>query len=148
LNFSITSKLLISAGVIASASAIWHLLCIFGGPSWFAFARAPQQIIDSAQQGTLLAPLGTVVVAGLMFTCTMFAFSAVGLIRQLPLTKPALVTIAVLCTLRGLIAIPTFTNAMGLDVWQIVASTVWFYVGLCFIAGSVEQYRSGKIERL
>ena len=144
LNYSVKSKLLISAGVIASASAIWHLLCILGGPSWFAFARAPQQVIDSSQQGTLLAPIGTVIVASLMFACTVFSFSAVGLIRKVPLLKSALITIAVLCTLRGLIAIPTFVTPTGLDIWQIVASTVWLYVGICFVAGSIEQYRLGK----
>ncbi|WP_245217592.1 hypothetical protein [Rheinheimera maricola] len=141
MNFSVKAKLLISGGVIASAAAIWHLLCIWGGPGWFAFARAPGQIIDSAEQGTLLAPVGTVIVAALMFACTVFAFSAVGLIRKVPLVKPALITIAVLCTARGLIAIPTFVTAAGVDIWQIVASTVWLYVGICFIAGSVE-YRN------
>ena len=70
MNYSVKSKLLISAGVIACASSIWHLLCIFGGFHWFAFARAPQQIIDSSQQGTLLAPIGKVIVASLMFSCT------------------------------------------------------------------------------
>ena len=144
LSYSVKSKLLISAGVIASTSAIWHLLCIFGGPSWFAFARAPQQIIDSAVQGTLLAPIGTVIIASLMFACTVFAFSAVGLIRKVPLLKSALITIAILCTFRGLIAIPTFVTSSGVDIWQILASTVWFYVGICFITGSIEQYRLGK----
>ena len=144
LSYSVKSKLLISAGVIASASAIWHLLCILGGPRWFAFARAPQQVIDSSVQGTLLAPIGTIIVASLMFACTALAFSAAGLIRKLPLLKSALITIAILCTLRGLIAIPTFVTSSGLDIWQIVASTVWFYVGICFIAGSIEQYRFGK----
>lgn len=144
LNFSVQSKLLISAGVIASASAIWHLLCIVGGPSWFAFARAPQQIIESAQQGTMLAPIGTIVVAILMFACTVFAFSAVGLIRKVPLLKSALITISLLCILRALIAIPTLYNSIGLDIWQIVASTVWLYVGICFLAGSIEQYSFGK----
>ena len=144
LNYSVKSKLLISAGIIASASAVWHILCIFGGPSWFAFARAPQQIIDSAFQGTLLAPIGTVIVASLMFACTVFSFSAVGLIRKVPLLKSALITIAVLCILRGLIAIPTFVTSSGLDIWQIVASTVWFYVGICFIFGSIEQYKRCK----
>jgi hypothetical protein len=144
LHLNIKSKFLMSAGVIASVSAIWHLLCILGGPSWFVFARAPQSIIDSAHQGTLLAPIGTIIVAGLMFACSIFAFSAVGLLRKVPLLKTALVTIAVLCTLRGLIAIPSFTDVNGLDVWQIVASTVWFYVGLCFIVGSIEQFRLGK----
>ncbi|MDE3270863.1 hypothetical protein [Pseudoalteromonas sp. G4] len=144
MNFSVKSKLLISAGVIASASAIWHLLCIVGGPSWFAFARAPQPIIDSAIQGTSLAFFSTVIVACLMFACSVFAFSAVGLIRKLPLLRPALITIATLCTLRGLIAIPTFLTSSGFDIWQIVASTIWFYVGICFMAGSIEQYRLGK----
>lgn len=144
MHLNIKSKFLMSAGVIASVSAIWHLLCILGGPSWFVFARAPQSIIDSAHQGTLLAPIGTIIVAGLMFACSIFAFSAVGLLRKVPLLKTALVTIAVLCTLRGLIAIPSFTDVNGLDVWQIVASTVWFYVGLCFIVGSIEQFRLGK----
>ena len=138
LSFSVKSKLLISGGVIASAAAIWHLLCIWGGPSWFAFARAPKQLIDSAQQGTLLAPVSTVIVAGLMFSCAVFAFSAVGLIRKVPLVKPALITIALLCTMRGLIGIPTFVTAAGVDIWQIVASTVWLYVGVCFIVGSIE----------
>ena len=144
MKFNAPAKLLISAGVIASAAAIWHLLCILGGPSWFAFARAPQQIIDSAQQGTLLAPIGTVIVASLMFACTLFSFSAAGLIRKVPLLKSALITIAVLCILRGLIAVPTFVNAIGLDLWQIIASVVWFYVGICFLVGSIEQYSLGK----
>lgn len=144
LSFSVQSKLLISAGVIASASAIWHLLCIFGGPSWFAFARAPQQVIESAQQGTMFAPISTVIVASLMVACTIFAFSAAGLIRKVPLLKSALITIATLCILRGLIAIPTFATPTGLDIWQIVASAVWFYVGICFLAGSIEQYKLGK----
>jgi hypothetical protein len=115
-----------------------------GGPHWFAFARAPQQIKDSSQQGTLLAPIGTVIVASLMFACTVFAFSAAGLIRKVPLLKPALITISILCVLRGLIAIPTFVNSTGLDQWQIIASTVWFYVGIFFAAGSIEQYRLSK----
>jgi hypothetical protein len=147
MNYSVKSKLLISAGVIACASSIWHLLCIFGGAHWFAFARAPQQIIDSSQQGTLLAPIGTVIVASLMFSCTVFAFSAAGLIRKVPLLKSALMTISILCILRGLIAIPTFVNSTGLDLWQIIASTVWFYVGICFAAGSIEQYSLSKSKK-
>jgi hypothetical protein len=147
MNYSVKSKLLISAGFIASASAIWHLLCIIGGPNWFAFARAPQQIIDSSQQGTLLAPIGTVIVASLMFACTVFAFSAAGLMRKVPLLKTALITISILCIARALIAIPTFINSAGLDIWQIIASSVWFYVGISFAAGSIEQFTLSKLDK-
>lgn len=147
LNSTLKTKLLISAGIIASLAAIWHLLCILGGPSWFAFARAPQQLIDSAQQGTWLAPVGTIIVAGLMFACTVFAFSAVGLIRRVPLIKPALITIAALCTLRGVIAIPFLVTPQGLDVWEVIASSVWLYVGVCFIAGTIEFSQKNSIKR-
>ena len=148
MSLNVKSKLLISAGLIASVSAIWHVLCIFGGPSWFEFARAPQQIIDSAQQGTLLAPLSTIVVAGLMFSCTIFAFSAASLIRKVPLLKPALITIATICTLRGLLAVPTIINSTGLDVWQVIASSFWLYVGICFFYGGIEEYKVDKLKAM
>ncbi|MBB6544962.1 hypothetical protein [Thalassotalea piscium] len=129
------SKLLVSSGLIAIASAIWHLLCILGGPSWFVFARAPLVIINSAHQGTVLAPIATTVVASLMCCCALYAFSAVGTIRKLPLIKPALITIALLCILRGIIAIPRFITPSGIDTWQIIASSTWLYVGICFTLG-------------
>ncbi len=144
LKISVQSKLVISAGVIASASAIWHLLCIFGELSCFVFVRAPQQVIESAQQGTMLSPISTVFVASLMFACTVFSFSAAGLIRKVPLLKSALITIALLCMLCGLIVISTLATSTGLDIWQIVASTVLFYVGICFLAGNIEQYKLVK----
>lgn len=143
MNLSFRYKLLISEGIIAFASAIWHLLCILGGPSWFAFARAPQAIIDSAQQGTWLAPIGTIFVASLMAACTVFAFSAAGIIGKVPLLKPALITIAVLCILRGLIAIPLLMTTI--DIWETVASSVWFYVGICFSLGSIEFHKHNKL---
>ena len=145
-NVSQKPTLLISAGIISFAAAIWHLLCILGGPSWFAFARAPQQIIASSVQGTWLAPIGTIMVAGLMFACAIFAFSAAGLMRKVPLTMPALMTIATLCILRGLSAIPNFVTNSGPDIWQIVASTVWFYVGVCFTIGCINYRRKIKTE--
>jgi len=141
MKLTIESKLLIIAGNIATIAAIWHLLCILGGPTWFAFARAPQQIIDSSIQGTLLAPIGTIIVALLMFACTLFAYSAVGIIRKLVLLKTALSTIAFVCTLRGLIAIPSFFILESLDIWELIASSIWLFVGICFLAGSVEQFR-------
>jgi hypothetical protein len=144
LKTSIQSKLLVSAGIIASIAALWHLLCIIGGPSWFEFARAPQQIINSSREGTLLAPLGTIIIASLMFACTLFAFSGAGFIRKVPLLKPALITISFLCTFRALLAIPILIKPNGYDIWEIVASSVWLYVGVCFIFGTIEQYKLVK----
>ncbi len=144
MDLSIQSKFLISAGVIAFISALWHLLCILGGPAWFIFARAPQQIIDSAQQGTSLAVVGTVIVATLMLACTAFAFSASGVIRRVPLIKPALASIALLCILRALVAIPYLITPTVIDVWEVIASSVWLYVGICFMVGFIQESKSLK----
>ena len=135
-----TERLLTSAGIIAFAGAVWHVLCIWGGPSWYAFARAPHVLIASAQQGTYLAPVATLTVAGLMFTCSAYAFSAVGLMRKIPLTTAALSTIALISVVRGLIAVPLLIRSAELDAWQLIASSIWFYVGMCYFLGAKQHF--------
>ena len=143
MKISIQSKFLIAGGVIAAATAVWHLLCIVGGPSWYAFARAPEIVINSAKQGTLLAPVSTAVIASLMFTCTAYAFSGAGLIKKIPLLKSALVTIAFICLARAFITVPYLISS-PLDIWELVASSGWFFVGICFLIGALEQFSANK----
>ncbi len=141
-------QLLAIGAVLAALAAIWHLLCILGGPSWFEFARAPKEIVESARLGTWLAPVGTVVVAGLMFTCSLYAASVLGIIRKMPLEKSAVATIALLCLSRGVVVIPFWlSNAAIIDTFTIVSSTVWFFVGICFAVGLYESFKN-KIENI
>jgi hypothetical protein len=79
-----------------------------------------------------------------MFMCGIFAFSAVGLIRKVPLLKPALMTISLLCLLRAIIAVPVLVLPTGIDVWEVIASSVWLYVGICFLIGALEQSKQLK----
>ena len=72
--------------------------------------------------------------AGLMFACTAFALSAIGLVRNIVLTRTALIVIATLCIIRSLIIIPALIRA---DTWNIIASSVWLYLGVCFLMGAV-----------
>lgn len=136
--------LLIIGGSISAIAAIWHLLMIFGGPSWYAFARAPEYIVESAREGTLIAPMGAIAIAILMFICTLYSFSGAGLIRKIPLLKSALVIISLLCLARGVYISPLFFKLHILGIWQIVASSVWFFVGVCFLAGALQQFSSDR----
>ncbi len=147
MNLSIKSKFLVTGGIIAGLAAIWHVLCLFGGVSWLAFARAPPTIIESYEQGTMLAPIATIIVAGLMFACTAYAFSGVGFIRKIPLIKSALVTISVLFILRALLVIPRLKRECFSDTWQIVASSVFLFVGICYLLGSIEAFRANKLKK-
>jgi len=142
LGLSFQSKSIIIGGIIAGLSAIWHLLCIIGGSTWFIFARAPTAIITSAQQGTLLAPVGTIIVAMLMFTCTLYAFSATGIIRKIPLLKTALITISTFCLIRVGAVVPSLLHSKFSDTWQLGATSVWLFVRICFLLGGIEQYCS------
>ena len=137
----LNSKLLLSGGVIATAAAVWHLLMIAGGPGWYKFARAPSYIVESAKQHTFTAPIMAVVIALLMFTCAAYAFSGAGVIRKIPLLKSALITISIICLVRALVTVPYLIQAR-LDIWSLIASSVWLFVGLCYLVGAAGQLSS------
>jgi len=141
LKFTIQKKLLVVGGVIAGLAALWHLFMIIGGPGWYAFARAPQYIVDSAKEGTFIAPVQAIAIAILMFICAAYSFSGAGLIGKIPLLKSALVTISLICIARGLYISPLFFPLKILGTWHLVASTIWFFVGVCFLVGALEQYK-------
>ena len=143
----IKSKLLVLAGIIAAGTAIWHWVCILGGLSWYAFAHAPTIVLESVRQATLLAPVSAFMIGLLFLSCTVFAFSAAGLIRKIPLLKSALASIAVLCLVRGGIGIAHLVLAPYLDRWELVASPVCFFCGVCFLLGFVEQYKMPQLAR-
>lgn len=134
------STLLVAGGVVAALAAIWHLLCIIGGPGWYEFARAPLPIIESARKGTFLAPLGATTISLLMFACTLYSLSGAGLIKSIPLLKTALFAISFICLLRAL-AVILFLLHFKFDVWELVASCSWLFVGICFLVGALEKLR-------
>ena len=144
---STQSKFLLTGGIIAGLAAVWHLLCLIGGVSWLVFARAPMEVVEAYRQGTWLAPVATFVVAGLMFTCTVYAFSGSGVIKKIPLLKTALVTISIICFLRAFLVLPRLVRESFTDTWQIVASSVFFFVGICFLLGSIEAFRQPALEK-
>ena len=142
MKFSINDKFLIVGGVIAGFAALWHLLMIVGGPNWYAFARAPLYVVQSAKEGTFIAPVGAVAIAVLMFTCTAYSFSGAGVFRKIPLLKLALPTISFICLVRGLYISPVFFSLKALGTWHLIASAVWFFVGICFLLGAYSQFRA------
>ena len=142
MKFSINEKFLIVGGLIAGVAALWHLLMIIGGANWYAFARAPLYIVESAKEGTFIAPVGAIAIAFLMFTCAAYSFSGAGIFGKIPLLKLALPTISFICLVRGLYISPVFFPLKALGVWHLIASSVWFFVGICFLLGTFSQFRA------
>ncbi|MBL8509317.1 hypothetical protein [Chitinimonas sp. JJ19] len=127
---------LLLAAAIALFGAVIHFVAPLFGPGWYAFFGAPPQVVASAVAGSWLAPVSTLAIGGLMLLAGLYAFSAAGVMRRLPLTGAALWVLAVLCTLRGFILVPVWLWAPQLlTTFEVVAALVWLVAGLGYIAG-------------
>ena len=124
------------SAIVALAGMVIHIGAVFGGASWYSFFGAPPSIVASARAGTWLAPVSALVIAGLMAICAVYACSALGFVRRLPLQRVALATIAAVCLLRGLILPPlALTHPELRNPFEIVAALVWFVAGIGFAVG-------------
>ena len=85
------------AAVIAILTALAQMSCIFLGESCYRSQLAPEVIIQSAVNGTLLAPVGTTFISLLFLLCAIYALSAANIIIKLPLLKTAIYSISILC---------------------------------------------------
>ena len=81
---------------IAILTAIAHISCVFLGENCYRSQLAPEVIIQSAVNGTLLAPVGTTFISLLFLLCAIYALSAANIIIKLPLLKTAINSISIL----------------------------------------------------
>jgi len=121
----------LAAILIAAVGMVIHVGALFAGESWFVFFNAPPSVVASARAGTWLAPVSSLLIAGLMGACGYYAASAIGLVRRPPLQRLALAGMATVCLGRALllpvlaVPHPELRNTFG-----IVAALVWGLAGL------------------
>ncbi|MBD1582557.1 hypothetical protein [Pseudoalteromonas sp. S16_S37] len=132
----VVKGLLLFCALMTVITAIAHSSCLVLGEQCFKAQLAPQFIIDSANAGTLLAPLTTLFLSTLFLVCGAYALAAIGFIRSLPLQRLALAMLAILCLLRGMAAIPlSIIFWQQTSVFSIIASTIWFVCGCGYALG-------------
>lgn len=136
------------AGFIALTGVAIHIAAIFGGAAWYAYFGAPPSVVQSARDGTWLAPVSALVIAGLMAICAAYAFSALGVIRRLPLLRTGLAGMAVVCLLRALVLWPMMINHPNLrNTFEIVAAIVWGLAGVGFVFGFLGQQTLSRLKK-
>ena len=124
------------AALIAVAGVVIHVGAVFGGPSWFAFFNAPPPIVASAREGTWLAPVSALIIAGLMAVCALYAGSVVGLIRRPPFQRLGLTSMAAVCLIRALVLPPLAIGHPELrNTFEVVSAIIWFAAGVGFAVG-------------
>ncbi len=87
-----------------------HILALMAGPYWMEFLGAPPAVIQSASDGTWLAPVSTLTIASLLFIWSLYGLSALGYILRLPLLRVGNGLIALVLILRGGFVIPYFLS--------------------------------------
>jgi len=97
---------LIAGGWLSAAASLLHLACIAGGPDWYRFFGAGEEMARAAARGDAYPAVVTLGIAAILAIWALYAFAGAGLIRRLPLMRTALVIISAIYLLRGLVVVP------------------------------------------
>ena len=97
---------LVLGGALSVTAALIHLAIIVGGPDWYRFFGAGEDMATAAELGSPFPAVVTLAIAAILLIWAAYAFAGAGLIRRLPLMRTALVLISVIYLARGLILVP------------------------------------------
>jgi len=137
--------LLIVGGVLSAMAAVLHLAIIAGGPDWYRFFGAGEQMARMAEAGHWYPVVVTLGIATMLGIWAAYAFSGAGLIRRLPLLRTALVIISLVYLARGLILIPAMMinpqGIAGLAAFTWWSSLIVLTYGLVYAVGTWRGWR-------
>ncbi len=97
---------MITGGVLSAIAALLHLAMIAGGPEWYRFFGAGEELARAAERGSAIPAVVTVGIAVVLAAWAAYAFAGAGLIPQLPAMRVALVLISGAYLARGLGVVP------------------------------------------
>lgn len=100
------SRWLVAGGVLSAVASLLHVGCILGGPDWYRFFGAGEQMARMAERDWWRPAPVTLLIAGVLAVWAAYAFSGAGLLPRLPLLRTALIAITTVYLLRGLVIVP------------------------------------------
>ena len=128
---------LAAGGVLSGIAALLHLAIIAGGPDWYRFFGAGEEMARAAERGSPVPALITAGIAAILAIWAAYAFSGAGLLRRLPLLRLGLVTISAIYVARGLAPLPIFfTNPRLIDGFTLWSSAIVLVYGLAYAIGT------------
>lgn len=128
---------LIAAALLSAVAAALHLAVIAGGPDWYRFFGAGEEMARMAERGSPVPALVTFCIAAVLAAWSAYALSAAGQIRRLPLMRTALVAISAIYLLRGLVLLPALAfNPGQVDAFMLWSSLIVLVYGLTYAIGT------------
>ncbi|MGQ0588137.1 MAG: hypothetical protein ACT4N8_01225 [Sphingosinicella sp.] len=141
---------LVVGGCLSLAAAVLHLACVVGGPGWYRFFGAGEEMARAAERGSWTPPLLTLGIAAILALWAAYAFAGAGLFRRLPLMRTALVAISAIYLLRGLFVFsPALFNRPDLSsAFMFWSSLIVLAYGIAYAVGTWRawpQLSQGKV---
>jgi hypothetical protein len=142
------NKKLVVAGCLSFIASLLHLACIVGGPDWYLFFGAGERMAQMAAAGEPYPTIVTLIIASILASWGIYAFSGAGLIFRLPLLKTCLVLITAVYLIRGVAGLfaPFVTSnpvvhQNSITFW-IVSSIICCIYGIYYLLGTKQLWRS------
>lgn len=147
------NRFLIAASALSFIASLLHVACIFGGPDWYRFFGAGEQMGQLAEQGSTYPTYVTLAIAVIIALWGLYALSGAGVILKLPLLKTALVLITAIYLVRGIagLIIPFLTTSQiihhnSIKFW-IISSIICCIYGLFYLFGTLKLWRTKMYQR-
>ena len=133
------SPSLTMAALAMFAAAALHVAALLAGPAMITALGAPESVVQSSQQGTMLAPLVILGIAAALAVLGFYALSGAGRLRPLPFVRPVLGAASGIFFLRALAlpAVLLLTPAAPGQVppFEFATSLLCLLIGFAFLPG-------------
>ncbi|QTD54639.1 hypothetical protein [Parasphingorhabdus cellanae] len=130
-------KLLVVGGVLSLLASLLHIGVIIGGPDWYRFFGAGEDMARMAEKGSLYPTLITIGIAAILAIWSWFAFAGAGLVWKPPLLRAGLIAISAIYLTRGLVLLPmTLLAPEKINGFAIWSSAIVLVYGLFYAVGT------------
>ena len=129
------NRMLVFAAALSALAALLHVAVIAGGPAWYRFFGAGERMARLAEAGSVRPTLITLGIATILGVWALYAASAAGAIRPLPLTAAALVAITTIYVLRGLAIVPATVMPALRTPFNLWSSAICLAIGVMHAIG-------------
>ncbi len=130
------SRWLMVGGCLSLLAALLHIAVIVGGPEWYRFFGAGEDMARMAERGMWQPMLLTIGIAAVLSIWAWYAFAGAGRVRRLPLMRTALVVISGIYLARGLLIIPILLEPSTRTTFNIWSSLIVLVFGLVYAVGT------------
>ena len=129
------NRMLVLAAALSALAALLHVAVIAGGPDWYQFFGAGERMARLAEARSVVPAVVTLGIALILAAWSVYAASAAGLLRPLPLTAAALVAITAVYVLRGLALVPVTLMPALRTSFNLWSSAICLAIGLVHAVG-------------